>query len=237
MQDKFEKIARFLTVCDELIHGKFIFADTKIGSLLKSVAESEELTALFSAVTDRFDYISAKRECLRFPAERGSSHGIAYLPSERGDFLAFVFCILVEIDNGAIRFNDFLLRYFYEDGSYTASYTLFVDRMLCPFRDIIANCYPAAAKYGRTNYVQKEDGEALTAFYELLLQERTRINGLKIAEAEKSAADLMLSELQNAASRNDLGEIRALLCGYAYYLRVIGSEADASGIFEAAERL
>ncbi|MBO5046651.1 MAG: hypothetical protein J6C93_07280 [Clostridia bacterium] len=237
MEMKVEKIARFLSVCDELIHGKFIFADTKIGTLLKAIAGSEDLTALFSAVTDRFDYLNAKKECLRFPAERGSSHGAIFVPSERGDFLAFVFCILVEIDSGSIRFNDFLLRYFYEDGSYTASYSLFVDRILCPFRDMIANCFPEAGKFGRVYREQKEEEEALSVFSEQLLRERARIQTLSIEGEEKSAADVMLSELQNAATRKDLEEIRALLCGYAYFLRVIGSEGDASGIFSTAERL
>ena len=40
MEEKNAKLQRFFTACDDLITGKYILADTKIGELLRSVATS-----------------------------------------------------------------------------------------------------------------------------------------------------------------------------------------------------
>ena len=144
MEENIVKIKRFITACDELIAGSYRDAEEKISEVLKCLAASEDLTGLFSAVTEEFDYAASKSYYLRETSER---RGTAYLPTGRVDALAFVFCLLAEIDAGAMRFNDFLLRYFYVDGSYTASFSLFADRIMRPFRDIVKEAYPACAQY------------------------------------------------------------------------------------------
>lgn len=238
MEQAFAKIDRFFTACDDLITGKFILADSKIGELLKSVASSKELTELFSAVTENFDYNAAKKAYLRFPAEKGAAHGAAFLPVERGDVLAFVFCLLVEFDAGSIRFNDFLLRYFYEDGSYTASYALFADRMIRPFRDIVRDCFPAAGKRGQTLRMERREDEIFAAVSERVSVERNRIAAIPASEEDREAGDLILAEMYAAAGRGDAQELRALLCGYGYYLRGIRAEdVSSEELFAVAAKL
>lgn len=80
MQDKYARIQRFFTACDELISGKYILADNKISELLKSIAASNELTTLFSAVTKGFDYHAAKQRYLKYPLTPNGTRGAAYLP-------------------------------------------------------------------------------------------------------------------------------------------------------------
>ncbi len=239
MEERYVKIERFLTVCNELIGGKFILADTKIGELLKIVASSNELTDLFSAVTERFDYVEAKNAYLRFPAYKGSAHGAAYLPAERGDLLAFVFCLLVDFDSGTMRLNDFLLRYFYEDGSYTASYAIFVDRMIRPFRDIVSGCFPQLGS--KTRQIQEElqkENTILEALSQRVSVERARISELALSQDDSVAADAMLSAIIVVIGRADLDEIRALLCGYSYFLRAVNADAeDCCEMFALAEQL
>ncbi len=238
MQDKYLKIERFLNACEELVSGKYIMADTKISEALKAIAASEELTTLFDAVTSNFDYAGAKRAYLVHPAAGASSRGAAYLPTERGDVLAFIFCLLVEFDSGSMRFNDFLLRYFYEDGSYTASYALFADRMLRPFRDIIKSCYPEASKNGQTRYLRKEAESAYAALSEKIAIERTRVARLDIGEADKASGEVLLSEMYAAVGREDLQELQALLVGYHYYIYSIGAtDANSEELFALAEKL
>lgn len=238
MEEKYIKIERFLSACDELIAGKFILADTKIGDLLKTVASSEELTTLFAAVTDKFDYGTAKRAYLRFPAAPGAAHGAAFLPAERGDVLAFIFCLLVEFDSGTMKLNDFLLRYFYEDGSYTASYALFADRMIRPFRNIVQDCFPEAGKHGEfLRRREKEDG-VITALSEKISLEREKISRLSAPKEDKAAGEMILSELYAATGREDAGEIRALLCGYLYFLRAVGAQdANSTALFDLGAKL
>ncbi len=142
MEDKLEAIGRFLSACDAVITGTYRDAGARISEVLKRLAESEDLTELFNAVTEEFDYAAMKSFYLR---ETAGGRGRAYLPAGRVDALAFVFCLLAEIDSGKIRFNEFLLRYFYVDGSYTASFSLFAERIMTPFRDIVREAYPAAS--------------------------------------------------------------------------------------------
>ena len=89
----------------------------------------------------------------------------AYLPAERQDVLAFVFCLFVEIDAGTMHMNDLLLRYFYVDGSYTASYSVFSGRMIKPFRDIVRECFPECGKHGQLIIQRKRArGDAVPFF-------------------------------------------------------------------------
>ncbi len=141
MEEKYEKIRRFLDACDGLIAGTYREADVGISQVLRCLAESEDLKGLFNAVTEEFDYAQSRSFYLR---DLPNGKGTVYLPSGRVDALAFVFCLLAEIDSGVVKFRDFLLRYFYVDGSFTASYALFADRIIRPFRDIVREAYPAA---------------------------------------------------------------------------------------------
>ncbi len=237
MLEQYEKIDRFLTVCNDLIGGKFILADNRISELLKLVAGSKQLTDLFSAVTERFDYTEAKASYLRFPASKGAAHGIAYMPSERTEALAFVFCLLVEIDSGALKLNDFLLRYFYEDGSYTASYALFAERMLRPFRDIVSGCFPQIEKAKKRMAEERQrEGSVLEQISTCVITERARIANLTLSDGEKAAGELMLSEMLLAVGREDAQELRALVCGYAYYLRANNAENENSEALFALAR-
>lgn len=219
-----QQLNRFFQACDKLMNEKYMVADSRIEDVLRSIAECRALTDLFSAVTERFDYPSAKKIYLRFPASSASFHGKAFLPEDRGEVLAFVFCLLVDIDAGRIKFDDFLLRYFYEDGSYTASFALFSDRMLRPFRDIVKECFPDVAQPVRDDSaVQKarKKNAAWEEFTSLAIEERARIKTLALSSVDAIAGDMILSELIQAAGKNNLTAINALLSGYHYFLRAL----------------
>ena len=239
MTDKIERIRRFLSVCDELIEGSYMNAEGKISEALKHIAGCRELTNLFAAVTDGYDYPAAKRAYLRPRTGSGTAGRVgAFLPSERQDVLAFVFCLFVEIDAGTVHLNDLLLRYFYVDGSYTASYSVFAGRMIKPFRDIVRECFPEVGKRGQIAAMQKKREEALSAFAQSLPVERNRVMGRALREEEKTAGEEIFSELAAAAARRDVAEVRALLAGYRYFLRYIGAESDeSSALFALSQEM
>ena len=219
-----QQINRFMQACEKLMNEKYMVADARIVEVLRSIAECRALTDLFSAATERFDYPAAKKMYLRFPASPTSSHGKAFLPKDRGEALAFVFCLLVDIDAGRIKFDDFLLRYFYEDGSYTASFALFADRMLRPFRDIVQECFPDIVKQERPeSAVQKvrRQSASLESFAALAIEERERLKTLSLSSVDAFAGDMILNELIQAAGKNNMPQIKALLAGYIYFLRAL----------------
>lgn len=220
-----QQLIRFFQACEKLINEKYIVADARIQEVLRAIAESRALTDLFSAVTDRFDYPSAKKIYLKFPSSGTSLHGKAFLPKDRGEVLAFVFCLLADIDAGRIKFDDFLLKYFYEDGSYTASFALFSDRMLRPFCDIVKECFPDV---GKRAVLQEEpapkkavNSAALEAFASLAIEERTRLQDTLLTADDSAAGELILSEIIQAAGRNDIFSIKALFAGYCYFRRAL----------------
>lgn len=229
MEEKNKSMQRFFVACDELITGKFILADTKIGELLRSVATCDELMGLFSAVTKNFDYQAAKRDYLHSPDDTRTARGAAYLPSDETELLAFVFCLLVEFDSGAMKLNDFLLRYFYEDGSYTASYALFVARVIRPFRDVVRRCYPDSEKWGTASMQRRREDGILSSLSEKVTLERARLSQLQLSREDAYAGEVILAELYVAVGRKDIPEIKALLCGYLYYLQVIKGTSENSG--------
>ncbi len=235
MENEQARIGRFLAVCTELVEGKFADAERKITEALKAIAESKQLTELFTAVTQEFDYAWAKETYLRYPAREGASKGEMLLPAGRSEILAFVFCLFVEIDAGAVKFNEFLLKYCYVDGSYTASYSIFAERVIRPFRDIVYDCFPAA---GRAAQMRGERNAALQRLGRLFEAERARMDAFGLRDEEQAAFGSIYEGVTAAVQREETGFLPALLSGYRYFLRYIGGENDDSAaIFELASKL
>lgn len=225
METSSQQLNRFFLACEKLMNEKYNVADSRIAEVLKAIAESRALTDLFSAVTERFDYPSAKKTYLRFPATAGAFHGKALLPKDRGEAIAFIFCLLVDMDAGRIKLDDFLLRYFYEDGSYTASYALFTERMLRPFHDIVKDCFPEIARSaGESAQNEKEDGAPFEKIAALAIEERERLAELNLPSSDAGAGDAILCEVMQAAGKGNLSSLKALLMGYRYFLRALSVE-------------
>ena len=208
MEDQAASMQRFFSACDDLMTSKHILADKKIGELLRAVAVNDDLMGLFQAVTKDFDYRAAKHAYLRAPEDSHTARGEVYLPADEAELLAFVFCLLAEFDSGTLRFNDFLLRYFYEDGSYTASYALFLERMIRPFRDILRRCFPHPERMGVSLYSDRTDG-IYSALAANVNAERERLKQLPLSQEDAVAGDSILYALYSAVQRKDIAEIKA----------------------------
>ncbi len=238
MEINYEQIQRFLHVCDDLVGGTYHTADTEISDALRAIAESKELTNLFGAVTAGYDFPAAKRAYLRETSDEANGRGTAYLPAARNEILAFVFCLFVEIDGGALRLNDFLLRYFYVDGSYTASYAIFADRMIRPFRDIVRDCYPDCGKRGQLERLSRKRDELLGEIAQKLTEERGRVLRLSLRDEEHADAEKLFPALIAAAGRRDVEGLISLLAGYRYFLKYINDRsATSDAVFALAAEL
>ncbi len=236
MEDQFEQLQRFFNACDEIVKGSYLQAESRIAEVLRSIAACPALVKLFTAVTDGYDFPAAKNAYLRAP--KGRLGVAALLPAERSEVLAYVFCLLVELDAGSIRFNDFLLRYFHTDGSYTGSYTVFADRVVRPFRDIVRDCFPDFSPSGKATLLRKKRDELLGALSERLQEERARIASLDLNETDAAGGDAILSAACEAANRRDARELTALLTGYRYFLRNVRAEGiSTAAIFDLAAQL
>lgn len=229
MEDNNTALERFFIACDELIRGKHILAEKKIDELLRSVATSDDLMGLFSAVMENFNYSAAKRRYLIPPERSRNLRGEVYLPKDEAEFLAFVFCILTELENGSLKINDFLLRYFYEDGSLTASYDLFISRMIRPFRDIVRGCFPNVGTRDTGFLNRKREEGILDSLSQKTAAEYARLSELSLVREDYIAGTTILSEVSIAIDKKDIPEIKALLCGYLYFLQFLNIMNEESG--------
>lgn len=134
---KREELDVFLEKADELIDGKYILADVKIAGVLRAIAASDTLMALFKNCLTDFDINEAKKKYLVKSQFLSSDKGEFVLPPNSRELLAFVLCILVDIDAKNISLSEFINKYFFEDGSFSSGYEAFVTAMIKPFRNSV----------------------------------------------------------------------------------------------------
>ena len=93
---KREELDLFLLRADEFIEGKYILADVKIINLLKAIAGSDTLLAIFKNCLDGFDYETAKNKYLLESKVLSENRGEFVLPQNTRELLALIFNLLVK---------------------------------------------------------------------------------------------------------------------------------------------
>lgn len=224
-----KQITDFLNKCDEVKNCKFIMATTKIKDLLKSIVNSAELYELFNTVASKFDYVAAKERCF-IEAEDSFGRSRIVLPDTRGDKLAFIFCLLVEIDRGDIQINAFLQKFYPKDGSYYASYHMFCDEVIGSLESIISDVFareltqPAddLGDYENKAIAEKTiDSELIgriNAISMLIARELDFMVSSPLSEDDLDAAATILTQLAMAVKECDGDKINALTYGYNYFV-------------------
>ncbi len=225
------QITDFLKKCEELKNCKFIMATTKIKDLLKSIVNSSELYELFNTVATGFDYPSAKQHCFI----EGSRCRVV-LPETVGERLAFIFCLLVEFDRNEINFNAFLQKYYPKDGSFYSSYHLFCDEVIGALENMVCDIFSKELEAEEPVMVAENSvqtlpkGQSNEMALILISAEREAITESAVPDDDKEAAVCILNSLENAVKVYDVPLIRALICGYNYFVLyanfVSGSVSD-----------
>lgn len=133
--EELSKIAQFVSSCDDMINGKFLFADVKIKKILNMIADSEELYRYVSGCLVGYDF---SKEYYRSKLKNGLNGGFFAAPAEQSKLVAYVFCLLVECDSRRIDLYAFINENF-PSQSRTESYSKFASKLLIPFKEIIAS--------------------------------------------------------------------------------------------------
>ncbi|MCD8307144.1 MAG: hypothetical protein LUD51_02815 [Clostridia bacterium] len=142
MESLKKQIETFDRCCEDAKSAQFIVATTKLKEILKCIVSSPRLYDLFRAMVKNFDYAACCRKCLI--TEHNGLFETSYiaLPDDPDETLPFIFCLLAEFDREDYQgFNDFLRKYFNEDGSYASCYENFCVQILDTLRDIIDSMY------------------------------------------------------------------------------------------------
>ncbi len=231
-----EQITSFLDKCDELKSCKFIMATTKIKDLLKSIVNCCELYKLFEAVTKDFNYLAVKSQCLVSLNDGLLQRNYVILPKTVGQRLAFIFCLLVEFDRETINFNDFLMRYYPEDGSFFASYQAFGNSIIKSLKDCVEHAFKDLLAESK----EKQNVSPVAALGLVVAQEMKYIASSSILEEDKENGLKILSALFESVKARDEEKCDALLCGYNYFVLhnncVSDSISELIKLVEACEK-
>ena len=127
-------ISTFMSSCDDLINGKFIFAGNKVANILKAINESPELYEVISECLKEFNY---EKEFGRAKIKLPTKKGTFKMPEENTIKIPLVFCMLVEIQENKIDFKQFLADYFDTDDE-KSQFETFAEQVIVPFKNAIA---------------------------------------------------------------------------------------------------
>lgn len=130
-------LEKFISACDELITCKYLIAESKIQKLLGVLAETPQATEL---VADCMEQFNRDREIAKAFIQEGKMKYACVMPEEEFKIIGLVFCILVDINNGRVDFNDFIRRFFSE-GQNSVPFKNFIFTMILPFRNLIAEAF------------------------------------------------------------------------------------------------
>lgn len=243
-----EELDTFIERADELINSKYILADIKIVNLLKSIASSDTLLAIFKNCLTDFDYSLAQKKYFVKSKYLSSDKGEFVLPPNSKELLAFIFNILLDIDAKRIDFALFLNKYFYIDGSFSASYDAFITAMIKPFKNSVEMLIDsvlegklqdpvealveqeelkAKQKEIKEKEFQKEKemlekayGFSLKKIKEILLADKQKVKNSKCSEQEQKDLVLIIDMLANVIQSEDKEAIDYAFIAYKYMAKV-----------------
>ncbi|MBQ3115811.1 MAG: hypothetical protein IJC07_02155 [Clostridia bacterium] len=241
--NKREELDLFLERAGELIDSTYILADVKIANLLKSIASSDTLMAIFQNCLAGFDYSGAKKKYL-IPNGDFLDKGEFVLPSNSRELLALIFTLLVDVDAGRIALGEFINKYFFEDGSYSLGYASFLNSMIKPFKNSVKMLMesvidgklqdPVEAlveqeerlakekaeaeqnKIKEQELSQKVYGESVKKVKAYLLEDKKKIKESKLSDEQKQEMILIIDVLANTVDQEDKDAIEYAFVSYKY---------------------
>ncbi len=244
---KREELELFSLRAEEFIQGKYILADVKIVNLLKAIASSETLLALFKKCLDGFDYEQAKKKYMPASKIMSENRGEFILPQNTKELLAFIFNLLVKFDNKEIELSEFLTRFFFEDGSFSGSYSAFINGVIKPFKSAVETVMESVISGTLQDPIEalneeelrrekqreeeleqakkdkelseKENGESIKKIKEMLLADKLKVKEKNLVEDKKEEIILVIDMLANVIESNDKDAINYAFTAYKFMVR------------------
>jgi len=241
--NKREELDLFLERANELIDSTYILADVKIAGLLKSIASSDTMVAIFKNCLSGFDYYGAQKKYL-VPSKYVKDKGEFLLPQNSRELLAFIFTLLADIDGNRTSLGDFINKYFFEDGSFASGYSAFTNAVIKPFKNSVKMLMesviegklqdPVEAIVEKEEKLAKEKeesernkikeqelskkayGNSIKTVKELLFADKQKIKNSKLLVVDKKDMTLVVDMLANVIESEDKDAIEYAFVAYKY---------------------
>ena len=241
---KREELDLFLMRAQEFVDSKYILADIKIVNLLKAIASSSTLLAIFKNCINDFDFEEAKKKYLVKSPYLAQDKGEFVLPSSSKDLLAFTFNLLVDFDAKRIDMGAFIKSYFFVDGSFASGYDAFINAMIRPFVKTVGTLMESVidgsvqdpvealtqeeerkakeleeqqkAEQKEQELAKKSYGESIKALKEIFLLDKQKVRAKKFDEEKKEEMNLVIDMLANAITSEDRDAVIYAFVAYKF---------------------
>ena len=225
-------ISAFMSSCDDLINGKFIFAGNKVSNILKAISESPELYEVISECLKNFNYEKEfGRAKIKLPTKRGTFK----MPEEKTTLIPLVFCMLVEIQENKIDFKQFLADYFDTDDEDVSQFENFAQTVIVPFKNAIAylfdiegqNKFKPQEKKEEPKLLRKEpvitdkQSEFFTDVLNICSDILDELEFIKVKPDLSDDLKYMINTLKKAVEDKNIKIVNALIIGTIYVLKQI----------------
>lgn len=125
-----DELYKFFNAVDNLLNSKLVFAGSYISDLLHSIADSEDVYNLIAKCMVNFDFIEEW--------QTATTSNYIEFPQDSSKQIAFIFCMLNNIDDNNLDINKVLEHYFTFDENVPA-YEIFKQEVVYRFRNLIAD--------------------------------------------------------------------------------------------------
>lgn len=225
-------ISAFMSSCDDLINGKFIFAGNKIANILKSISDSPELYEVIAECLKDYNY---EKEFGRAKVKLPTKKGTFKMPEENTAIIPMVFCMLVEIQENKIDFKQFLADYFESDDDEVSQFENFATTVIVPFKNAIAYLFDIE---GQNKFKEKEDKpeepkkvqapkvsdkqeEYFTDIKNICDDILDSMNFVKVKPELADDLNYMIEALKTAVESKQIKHVNAYVIGTIYVLKQI----------------
>ena len=203
-----EEIKKFAELSDNFIQSKYILIDRNISLLLHSAVESSEIYNLIAKSMINFDFVSE----WKIATENGNS--IIY-PEDKLKKIAFIFCMLNNIDDRKLDITKVFEHYFGHDKN-LMPYDLFCKTVIVEFKELVLTelgvdlSEDVSEKEGLTpEEIKEKENEMLTLIFKLKdeIRKHKKVKGTKVSKSDIIA---VVSTLEYAVKSNDMEYFYAL---------------------------
>ena len=108
LNDTEEDVKAFVTACDSMCDAKFLLSERKISDLMRTIATYPRIYDIFRTALKGYN---RQAEFLKSQTKVGGRSKLVP-PQNQTKLIAYVFCLLLEIDSGKRVLRDFLDEYF-----------------------------------------------------------------------------------------------------------------------------
>ena len=107
-----------IIACNDLMDSKILFAEDKIQKILEEIANSREV---YDLIAECLAVFNRDKEFDRVFNISGTGKANFNMPKEEAKIIAFVFCLLADINSGKINYEKLIGRFFVSENETISS--------------------------------------------------------------------------------------------------------------------